>query len=193
MAEVVEGFINVAAAGGEAFVMVADFVAQVANFFDGGFVPALGHSPEVVGAGDVAFGLYFGKCQGVQGLVVHVVAQDDGFIGGVFEESGEGLKNKALVLQGSEEVAVCFEGEVQGWCFFRTRIPLMPCGQTRIGADFYRRLSALRSNRVDPRSVFLSKLFCCFFFLSLSKTFLLNSGFLPKLSKSPTSTEVLRR
>jgi len=50
-AEIFEGFINVAAAGGEAFVMVADFVAQVANFFDDGFVPALGHGPEVVGAG----------------------------------------------------------------------------------------------------------------------------------------------
>jgi len=46
------------------------------------------------------------------------VAQNDGFICGVFEESGEGLKNKALVLQGSEEVAVCFEGEVHRVVFF---------------------------------------------------------------------------
>ena len=98
--------VQVAVAGGEAFVVVTHFVTQVVYFFDDGFVPALGHGPEVVGATDIAFGLDFGKCQGVLRPGIYVVAQDHGLISRVFEETGEGLKHKALVLQGCEEVFV---------------------------------------------------------------------------------------
>ncbi len=114
VAEVIVGFFHVAVAGGEAFVMVADFVAQVANFPDDGFVPALGHGPEVVGTADVVSGLYFGKCQGVQWLVVHIVAQDDGLSGGVFQELREGLENKALLLQCCKKLVIDVQRKIQG-------------------------------------------------------------------------------
>lgn len=106
--EIFVSVVQVAVADGEAFVVVTDFVAQVVYLFDDGFFPALGHGPEVVCATDIAFGLDFGKCQGVLRPGIHMVAQDDGFIGRVFDETGEGLKNIALVLQGREEVFVCF-------------------------------------------------------------------------------------
>ncbi len=107
-------FFHVAVAGGEAFVMVADFVAQVANFFDGVFIPALGHGPEVVGAADVVSGLYSGKSQGVQEFVVHVVAQDDGLFGGVFHELREGLESKALLLQCFKKLVIDVQRKIQG-------------------------------------------------------------------------------
>ena len=106
--EAEDGLFVIAFAIGEVVVVVADLMAQGGDLPDDLLVKMSGQEAKVVGTANTQLMLNLCESQRIAIARLHVVAEDDGTRGRLFQEFGVGLEGVGLCDQRFEERAVCF-------------------------------------------------------------------------------------